>query len=373
MAKPAKVLLLYASFGSGHRRAAQAVQEVLQERGITSDIQDLVAFLPQPLKSFYPWAYDFMINDARFLWKFLYSSLNRSSKPYTPGKSKTQRWQFSKLKRYLRDGEFTHIFSTHFTTSAILIDWRKMGALDAQIYSIVTDHVAHRCWKRTGLDHYFVASEGVAHEMEELGVLPNDIGVSGIPVSKAIRKTVTREEARITWNCTNEETVVLILSSGWNYKKTVSLLQEIRDTQMPLRLLISTGPDPAKERKIKRRFSAEQNWTIFGFSSRIAEMMKASDLMITKPGGLIVSEALAMGVPQLLLSPIPGQEEANAEFAEQHGAAICVRDESGALKSVLTEVLANPQRLECMKRAARESGRPNAAIQIVDRVFGVPV
>src|SRR2546425_10725173 len=89
-----RVLLIYASFGSGHRRAAQALHEVLQERGIPSETQDLVPFLPGPLKSLYPWGYDLLINRWRTGWKILYNRLDRPSKPYTPAKSRLQRWQF---------------------------------------------------------------------------------------------------------------------------------------------------------------------------------------------------------------------------------------------------------------------------------------
>ena len=133
MAKPVKVLLIYASFGSGHRRAAEALHEVLQERGIPAETKDLVPFLPAPLKSIYPWGYDVLINRWRFGWKMLYRSLDRPSKPYTPAKSRLQRWQFRRLKRYLKDQQFTHIFSTHFTPSALLTDWRESEVFDAKI------------------------------------------------------------------------------------------------------------------------------------------------------------------------------------------------------------------------------------------------
>jgi processive 1,2-diacylglycerol beta-glucosyltransferase len=369
--RPYKVLLLYASFGSGHRRAAQAVQEALEERGIESEMQDLVAFLPAPLKSLYPWGYNFLINDWRFGWKFLYRSMDRSSRPYTPATSLLQKWQFTRLKRYLHDQHFTHIFSTHFTASALLTDWRKKKALDARIYSVVTDHIAHRCWKRTGLDHYFVASESVGRDLESAGIPSRDITVSGIPVVRAFRQSMTREQARAQWDCDPEQQVILALCSGWNLSKTMSILTEIYATGLQLRLLVSTGPDPAKEEKVRKRFEATgMKCTIFGFSTRIAEMMAASDLMISKPGGLIVSEALALGLPSLLFSPIPGQEEANAQYAERHGAAIRIPEQEGALGNILKEILIKRDKLEEMKNAAKEIGRPQAAVQIVESVFG---
>ena len=365
-----KVLLVHASLGSGHRRAAQALHEVLQEQNVPADIQDLLSFLPLRLSSFYPACYDFMINDCRWLWKLLYNALDKPARPYAPGNSLLQKWQFTRFLRFLQEQEFTHILSTHFASSALLTDWRKNQKLsNTKIYSIVTDHIAHRCWKRTGLDHYFVPSEAVGRQLHSIGVPEESLTVSGIPVSKAFRELSLRAEARAAWACADGEKLFLVLCSGWNFKKTMLLLNELRSLQGPYRFLVSTGPDPVKEQKIQKLLKAQTNFTIFGFSPRIAEMMAAADLMISKPGGLIVSEGLAMGLPQILLSPIPGQEEANARYAESRGAAICVSGKKGALLNAVDQLLKDSNRLCSMQQAAKAAGRPCAATTIIEKVL----
>ncbi len=363
-----KVLLIHASLGAGHRRAAQALQEVFQSRGVESEVQDLLTFLPGPLSSGYPWAYNFMIQDARRLWKSFYTMMNRPSTPYAPARSMLQRWQFTRLKRYLQSKTFTHIISTHFTPSALLTDWKTGSQIDAKIFSVVTDHIAHRCWKRTGLDHYFVTTSEVETQLIACGIPKDKITVSGIPVSSAFSVPRDRAGARAAWSCAPKDVVVLVLCSGISLEKTVNLLTELRDIQPQLRLLISTGSDPAKEEKVRSMFP-DPNFTVFGFSTRIAEMMQAVDFILTKPGGLIVSEALAMGLPQLLFSPIPGQEEANADHAVRHGAAILIEEKKGAFADAIRDLLSYPQKLSAMADSARALGKPDAAIVIVNQVL----
>jgi len=364
----AKVLLIHASLGAGHRRAAQALQEVLQKKGVESELQDLLTFLPGPLSSFYPWAYNFMIHDARGLWKAFYTVTDRPSSVYAPAKSVLERWQFTKLRHYLQSARFTHIVSTHFTPAALLTDWKADSQIDARVFSVVTDHIAHRCWKRNGLDHYFVTTEQVCRQLTASGVPQSKITISGIPVSLAFSAPRDKNGARAMWSCAPEDQVLLVLCSGISLRKTIQLLNELKSVHPELRLLVSTGSDAAKEEQIKSLFP-EKKITIFGFSTKIAEMMQASDFILTKPGGLIVSEALAMGVPQLLFSPIPGQEEANANYAVGNGAAILIEDKRGAFAEAITALLNDPQKLNAMANSARALGRPDAATVIVNRVL----
>lgn len=343
--------------------------EAFLDKGIAVETRDLLEFLPAPMSKFYSSAYEFMITSGRSLWRLTHDLVNAPKSPYRPAKALTQKWQFTELKEFLQHNPFTHLISTHFTPSALLTDWRAMDELQCKIFSVITDHEAHRCWKRTGLDHYFVASDRVASEMQQIGVPQKDITVSGIPISKAFRTPIPREEARKALNLAPNGHIALVLCSAVTVKKSVQMLEEFATFDNHVRYLVVAGSDSAKENQLKNRFAKDERFAIFGFTKRIAEMMKASDVIITKPGGLIVSEALAVGLPQILLEPIPGQEEANARFAVEKGAALCVTHKRGIYKETLARILGDPATLQQMSEAARRAGKPGAATGVTETIL----
>jgi processive 1,2-diacylglycerol beta-glucosyltransferase len=364
-----KVLIIHASFGSGHKRAAQALLEQFNRKGIAAEMRDLLEFLPAPMSRFYSFAYEFMITSSRGLWRLTYNFVNAPKGPYRPARAITQKWQFSKLKTFLKKNDFTHVIATHFTPAALLTDWRSIHDLNCLIFSIITDHEAHRCWRRTGLDHYFVASSRVSTEMQTIGVSEKDITISGIPISNAFSTSLSREEARKSWNLPDQTKVILVLCSALTLKKSIQMLEELAAVNTDLRYLVVAGADVPKEKRLKQKFEKDQRFTIFGFTSRIAEMMSAADLIVTKPGGLIVSESLAMGLPQILLEPIPGQEEANARFAVEEGSAICVNHKEGVYKDTLFQIVSDPAKLAQMSEASRRAGKPKAAADVVETIL----
>ncbi|HSP05797.1 MAG TPA: glycosyltransferase [Acidobacteriota bacterium] len=361
-----KVLLIHASLGWGHKRAAMAVQEELAARGIAAEVVDMLDYLPGPLPRFYPWAYSFMVTRARWLWRWFYEWNDHSRSPYAPANSVTQRWQFNRLRSLIEQGGFSHIVSTHFTAAALLTDWRKQRSWNTRIFSIVTDYTSHRCWKREGLDHYFVATDEVREQMKAAGLQGERITTTGIPISTMFRAPLSREECRRTWNAGDGETLILVLSSGLNMAKTRAMIRDLREAPGRIRYLVSAGADTARERQVRDLCRGDDRFTVFGFSNRIAEMMKAADLLISKPGGLTTSEAMASGLPQILFSPIPGQEEANADYVSRQGAGLCIEARPGAFRDALASVSHDPSTLTCMARRARELGRPDAASRIVD-------
>lgn len=361
-----KVLLLHASLGWGHKRAAMALAEVFEQRGVEADVKDLLEFLPPPLNNFYPWAYSFMVSRSRPLWRAFYTLNDKPASPYAPANSISQRWQFSKLLKYLQGQSYTHIISTHFTSSALLLDWRKKFNWSQNVFSVVTDYTSHRCWKRDGLDLYFVATDDVKSQLIDCGFAASSVAVTGIPISSVFSSLPSRDVCRKLWGVMPDETMVLVLSSGLNDRKTRKMIEDLRTVQGKIKYLVSAGKEAPREQRVKQLCSGDPRFTIFGFSPKIAEMMNAADVLVSKPGGLTVSEALALGLPQIMFSPIPGQEEANAEYVSSNGAGICIENQ---FHDALAAVLKNGSRLQEMKSAARRLGKPHAAETIVDQIF----
>ncbi len=364
-----KVLLIHAAIGWGHKRAAMALAEAFQERGVEADVRDLLEFVPRPLSRMYPGAYSFLVSRSRWLWRLFYKMNDWPKSPYAPATDWTQQWQFTKLRSFLETNQYDCIVSTHFTPSALLLDWRKKFGWNQKIYSVVTDFISHRCWKRDGLDHYFVAIPEVRDQLLECGFSSDKISVAGIPVSQSFAKRPPREACRKEWNIDDDEKLILVLSSGLSPSKTRNMIQDLREVPGKIRFLVSAGKDAPREQQIQQFCQGDKRFTIFGFSPRIAEMMCAADILVSKPGGLTVSEALSLGLPQILFSPIPGQEEANAQYVVRHGAGECIEAKKGEFKSALVKFLENTETLLATKKAAENLGKPEAASNIVDFIL----
>ncbi|MCI0415791.1 glycosyltransferase [bacterium] len=364
-----KVLIIHATIGWGHKRAAMALAEIFQQRGIQTEVRDLLEFLPKPLSWFYPNAYSFLVSRSRPLWRLFYKLNDRPKIPYAPAKAITQRWQFNRFLSFLQESDYSCIVSTHFTPSALLLDWRRKFGWMQGIYSVVTDYISHRCWKRDGLNHYFVATEEVRDQFIESGFSSDRITVTGIPISSSFTQPISREECRKEWNIADDEKLVLVLSSGLNPHKTRSMIRDLREVPGKIRFLVSAGKDAPREQHVREFCQNDHRFTVFGFSPRIAEMMRAADILISKPGGLTVSEAFAFGLPQILFSPIPGQEEANADYVVRHAAGAGIEAKRGEFKKALLSFMEKPETLNDKKAAAQRLGKPGAAREIVDFVL----
>lgn len=365
-----KVLLCHASLGWGHKRAAQALEEVLRSRGIEPETHDLLDYLPKPMGPFYSHSYTFMITRSRWLWRLVHDWTDYPDAPYCPTRSWWQKWQFGRWKETLERNRYTHIFSTHFTTSALAAEWKKKDNWDTRVFSVVTDYTAHRYWKHEGMDQYFVPTDELAGQLFAAGMPPDRITVSGIPIGAAFARPLPREEARKVWSCGPAQALILVLCSGLNFRKTRILINDILKVPGDIRFLVSAGKHSPNEEFVKDLCKNDPRFTIFGFSSQIAQMMMAADMILTKPGGLVVSESLAAGLPQVLFSPIPGQEEANADFLVRSKAAVCIETRAGFFQRTVQDLLSDRARLASMADAARRLGKPLAASTIINTALG---
>src|SRR5262249_22002461 len=145
---------------------------------------------PAPLSKIYASGYSSLVRFARPIWSWIYETTNNGRMTYSPAKSFWQGWQFRKLKQRLANGEYTHIVSTHFLTSALLADWKNETWWNSVSGSVVTDYHAHRYWMRRGLDTYFVPSDEVRSELIAGGIEQSKVWATGIPISLQFSSSV---------------------------------------------------------------------------------------------------------------------------------------------------------------------------------------
>jgi processive 1,2-diacylglycerol beta-glucosyltransferase len=197
--------------------------------------------------------------------------------------------------------------------------------------------------------------------------------VCGIPIDMDFGHSKDRATLQQQFHLPSRRLTVLVTSGSTtvgHFEEVVSTLLAL-ESRHPgvLELLVVCGNDAHMQQRLtERAHTSAMPLRVFGFVSYMADLMRLSDLIVAKAGGLTISEALALGVPLILYHAIPGQEQMNAQYVVRHGAALMATTPS-ALTRAVEQCLSEPGRLEALRHAAKHLGRPRAADDVVSRVI----
>ena len=367
-----KLLIASASAGAGHVRAASALKRAFDRAGHDGSAYtvDVLEYTRAVFRKLYLRSYFSVISALPWYWRYLY---NRWDKKAVNGLERRMMGALDRLSagRFIdlvRREQPSHIACTHFLPAEILAWMRRTGKLDAPVGVVVTDYDAHRIWLNEGTDHYFVASDYLRGLFVSKGAPPDRVTTSGIPIDHVFADPIGRAEARAELGLDPDLPTVLTLGGGGGMggvKKTVRTLAQCGELQ----ILAVAGHNQKLKRELDRvDLDASARLVTFGFIDDIEKLMAASDLIVTKPGGMSSTECLAVGLPMVLTVPIPGQEEKNSAFLVGRGAALPASSQR-ELRRVVSSLLSEPERLDRMRQAARKAARPRAAFDIIDAVL----
>jgi processive 1,2-diacylglycerol beta-glucosyltransferase len=369
-----KLLIAFASAGSGHKRAATALQRAFEagEHGGTAETVDVLDHMTTVFRKLYLKSYFSVISALPWYWRFLYHRWDKRS-PH--GLTRRAMCALDRLNargfvRLIEEQKPTHIVCTHFLAAEIVGWMRRTGRLDAPVAVVVTDYDAHRIWMNPGTDHYFVASDYLRGLFIAKGAPPERTTTAGIPVDPVFADPMECKKARVTLDLELDLPTVLTLGGGagiGGVKQTVAALAE--SDHLPeggVQILAVAGHNQTLKAQLDAlTLPAHIRLVTYGFVNNIETLMAASDLIVTKPGGMSSTECLAMGLPMVLTVPIPGQEERNSAFLVGCGAAMTASTTDEVCREVC-DLLADPDRLARMRAAALRAARPRAAFDIID-------
>ena len=374
--KEHKLLIASASAGAGHARAASALKCAFDLSGHsgTAETVDVLQYMTPFFRKIYLHSYFSVISALPWYWRVLYNRWDRKSINSLERRAMCclDRLNASKFMKLVHEQQPTHIVCTHFLAAEIVAWMRRTGRLHVPLGVVVTDYDAHRIWMNEGTDHYFVASDYLRGLLISKGALPEKVTICGIPIDPAFSDNMSRIAARTELGIDLDRPTVLASGGGGGMgglKKTVRALDECGGLQ----ILAVTGHNA----KLKRRLDAlpvsgSTKLITYGFVDYIQTLMAASDLIVTKPGGMSSTECLAVGLPMVLTVPIPGQEEKNSAFLVGRGAALPAAN-ARELRKIVGGLFANPARLDRMREAALKAARPSAAFDIIDAVLKLGV
>ncbi len=246
------------------------------------------------------------------------------------------------------------------------------GRLDAELGIVVTDFHFHAFWITRAFHWYFVAQEDDKIHMEGLGIPGDRIHVTGIPVEQEFAQPVDRAAVLKRHNLDPDKPTLLIAGGALGLSPAVAVVRRLMQLDRDFQAIIVCGKNEEMKNDVEELVAGRQDrFRVLGYTKEMPDLMGAATLLLSKPGGLTTAEALARGLPMVILDPIGGQEERNSDVLLEAGAAVkCT--EVTVLNHKLRRLLDDPARIEAMRENARQLGRPNSSANIAEIVATSP-
>ncbi len=373
---PRKVLLLSASAGAGHVRAAEALLKVCRTHPQIGEAQhwDMLKYTTKLFRHLYSQVYLDLINHAPKMLGWIYDTMD------TPWRNEKMRLAFDKFNagpflKAVTAFEPDMIVCTHFTPAALVGQLHAAGKIPVKPAITVTDFDCHAMWLTHSYTHYFVALEETRVHMTRLGIDPHAICVAGIPIDPVFEQPLEKGAARAGLNLLPHRFTILVSAGGNGVGPVSDLINELLRLPRPVQLVVIAGRSAELKAEIEqiaaRHRSGTSTLVPIGFTTEMDRYMAAADLLIGKPGGLTTSEAMARGLPMCIVNPIPGQEERNSDHLLEQGVAIRCNN-LPTLSWKLTQLIDGPERLANMQAATATMAHPAAARQIIETLLRLP-
>ena len=384
-----RVLIATITAGGGHLAAASALDEAWKSSrlGDTVERVDFLKFFSPVHKKIHLDGYVKLVERAPELWGLVFKKTDSAKVARRMNKLKRAFPSGSRTRivRYLKQFAPDIVLCTHYLPLETLAILKKDGArlssaaargrvvsaaaetaalrnTDAPfVVSIVTDFEAHALWMDACVDLYCVAAEETKARLVARGAVAENVMVTGIPISAKFSSKPDAKTVRKNFGWRDDLPVLLVLGGGFGMGPVAEILAELDKVPQPFQTIVVCGRNEELRRKLAT-YDRKHPTHVLGFSSNMHELMAVADLVITKPGGLTSSEAMALGKPLFILNPIPGQEAANSDFLLERGAAAKINRVEDLPYRV--GQLLGSKKLSDMAKAAKSLGRPAAAADI---------
>ena len=368
-----KFLIFYASYGGGHLNAAKSINECLKNNYNDVDVEliDCMKYVNKTIEKVTTKAYNEMAKKAPWAWGRIYSDSQKG--PLAHITSRSNKFMAIKLLKLLREKNADLIISTHPFGSQMCSYLKRKGKIHAKIATIMTDFAPHDQWLVGSdfTDYYFVAHEKMKTYLLSKGIEEEKVFATGIPLSNRFLQTYDKEKILAELNFKPEKKTILFFGGGefgLGKTRTVEIFEGFVKYCADMQIIAIAGKNEKMKlafEKTVEKYKRNDSIIVFEYTSQVPEFMSVSDLVVTKPGGLTTTESLASHLPMVIINPIPGQEEENAEFLEQNGIAVWIKKEDN-VEDILKNLFSNPEKLESMKENTKKLAKLHSTKNICD-------
>ncbi|MBI3601335.1 MAG: hypothetical protein HY209_00330 [Candidatus Omnitrophica bacterium] len=359
-----KILVIHATAGAGHKKAAEAIYNGLLRH--TTHIVRLVDSLDYTnpfFKAAYPKTYVFLVTKLPMLWGFFFwlsdlallqPLIRWIRRCYNASNTKA-------LEKFLKDEDFDAIIVTHFMSAEVGAYLKRTRQIRAKVICVVTDFNVHRIWINQGTDLYTAACDDTKEKIISLGISPDQVFVTGIPTDEKFTVMTDRRQIREALKIDPQLFTVLLATGSFG----VGPMEELVDLLKGYQLLIVCGHNRLLYERLKSRINSKVH--VFGLVNNMHELMSAADVMVTKPGGLSIAEALVKRLPIIFFSAIPGQETGNIKVLQKYQAA----SPQGSLMDIVDKIddlSSSLQVYEAMQKKLEALAKPDAVRDIISLI-----
>ena len=365
-----RVLVISTSVGTGHVAAGAALANAFGRDDRVAEVrhEDALRHTNKLFRDIYSRGYNTMVRSAPTLLGWAYRSSD------APWKTDAVRVRLDRLNtwplaKFIREFDPHITVCTHFMPAGIISHLVAAEQLRTRLAIVVTDFDCHAMWLSRTFHRYFVAIEEAKAHLEALGLPGKQITISGIPIDPTFSLRVDSADARARHGLDPHKTTLLLSAGALGAGPVEAIVPQLKHLRHDVQTVIVCGRADDLKRRVEA-LTADQpsRFRVLGYSDKMAELMQMSDLFIGKPGGMTTAEALACGLPMVIISPIPGQEERNSDHLLEEGAAIKCNDIT-TIPFKLDHLLDDQDRLHSMRRNALRIARPAAARTIANTLL----
>ena len=376
--RPAKILILSASVGGGHLRAAEAMELALRQIAPAAAIRsiDVLTLANKAFRRIYGKGYLDVASRAPHFLGYVYDLLDRPRDKDWDLETDRLRVALEKLNmqpflRLLKSESWDLVVNTHFLPAEIIGSLRASGQISVIQATVTTDFMTHRLWVQEPCEHYFVATAESGVYLNSYGVHRERISVTGIPIHPVFCRRKGRAECIEARGLSGERPIVLLLSGGFGVGPVEQIFSAVLTIEPPIEVVVVCGRNEDLRQRLSQQAGPPRHRVaVLGYTADIDELMAAADVVISKPGGLTSAEVLARGSVLAIVNPIPGQESRNSDYLLENGAAIKIGPVA-TLPYKVEGLLKDPRRLARLKASARRLGRPRAAFAVAEKVLAL--
>lgn len=363
-----KILIMSVRAGYGHHSTGKAIIEYLQNAGHECEMLDIFDYINPHLGNSIQDGYLLSTKYLSSYYGRIYGKLTEKDEPYTKHSiaALLSNVVSKKLRQYVYEFGPDAIIGTHSYAGVVMTILKKNKVISCPTIGIVTDFTVHPFWESTNLDRYVIPDELLSWQMQKKGIDKSKLLPTGIPIRSQFSSRLDKKEARKQLGIADKKTILLMMGS-MGYGDVADSVKNLDSFDADFQVLCVCGSNE-KLKAVLENSKYKKEIHIYGFVNNVDVMMDASDLIISKPGGLTTSEAFAKGLPMITMNPLPGQEDRNTDFLVNCGAVVAVNDRV-RLSEALNQIFNCTWRLEHMRESVHHIGKPNATRDLCEFII----